>query len=483
MTAPQYVRRDIWNLESQNVWDRYTLGYANAARAMQALPAQTNVLSWGYQAAIHGTYMTGGANWDQCQHASWYFLPWHRSYLYWFERIVRSFVIREGGPTDWALPYWNWTNNRALPPAFRATTMPDGSANPLFTTHRVASYNANPPALLPAADVDPTTAMNMTSFSGPPAFGFGGANAGSGQLELRPHNVIHVDLGAPGSGQCAGGWMVDPNCAALDPIFWLHHAQIDRLWNRWIQLGGGRANPSSSAWLSRSWNFFDVNSSQVAQTDSQVLTTAALGYRYDDDPSPGALPVSAVRTLALGTNAEEEEPEVTREGEELGASGPVELGATPATASIDLADAEPERLGLALDRPAEQPGGYVTLLIDGIEVEQAPPAPYRIYINMPDADAGTDPHTPHFVGFLEWFGLEHSHHPEGPVPPARAFDITSIVHQLQAEGRWDPAEAQLTFVPGVVPPAPPGAEVPEESGETAMSAPKITVSQIRIVTE
>ena len=29
---------------------------------------------------------------DQCQHNTWYFLPWHRMYLYWFERIVRSII-------------------------------------------------------------------------------------------------------------------------------------------------------------------------------------------------------------------------------------------------------------------------------------------------------------------------------------------------------------------------------------------------------
>ena len=57
---------------------------------------------------------------------------------------------------------------------------------------------------------------------------------------MQPHNVVHSAL---------GGLMGDPDTAAQDPIFWLHHANVDRLWNHWIQQGGGRADPSDAAWL------------------------------------------------------------------------------------------------------------------------------------------------------------------------------------------------------------------------------------------
>jgi tyrosinase len=35
--------------------------------------------------------------------------------------------------------------------------------------------------------------------------------------------------------------MSDPGIAALDPIFYLHHCNIDRMWAVWN--GGGKANP------------------------------------------------------------------------------------------------------------------------------------------------------------------------------------------------------------------------------------------------
>jgi tyrosinase len=40
------------------------------------------------------------------------------------------------------------------------------------------------------------------------------------------------------------GWMSDPDKAALDPIFWLHHANIDRLWAAWT-----KGVPNEKWWL------------------------------------------------------------------------------------------------------------------------------------------------------------------------------------------------------------------------------------------
>jgi hypothetical protein len=76
---------------------------------MQARP-RNDPTSWAFQAAIHGAYAAPppGADWNQCQHQGWFFLPWHRMYLYFFERIVRAAVLAAGGPADFAIPYWNY---------------------------------------------------------------------------------------------------------------------------------------------------------------------------------------------------------------------------------------------------------------------------------------------------------------------------------------------------------------------------------------
>ena len=46
-----------------------------------------------------------------CPHGNWWFLPWHRAYLGWFERICREL----SGNQDFVLPYWDWTATPRVP--------------------------------------------------------------------------------------------------------------------------------------------------------------------------------------------------------------------------------------------------------------------------------------------------------------------------------------------------------------------------------
>jgi hypothetical protein len=63
------------------------------------------------------------------------------------------------------------------------------------------------------------------------------------------------------------GWMSDANMAARDPIFWLHHANSDRLWKRWLDQGGGRSDPlDDDVWMDTPFHFFDATGQQVTIT-------------------------------------------------------------------------------------------------------------------------------------------------------------------------------------------------------------------------
>ena len=87
--------------------------------------------------AIDGEPMPSAADrgrfWRACQHNSWFFLPWHRMYLHFFEKIVLGHVIRLGGPEDWALPYWNYSappeTNMLVPLPFRDPAAFPGETN------------------------------------------------------------------------------------------------------------------------------------------------------------------------------------------------------------------------------------------------------------------------------------------------------------------------------------------------------------------
>lgn len=76
--------------------------------------------------------------------------------------------------------------------------------------------------------------------------------------------------------------MSSVNSAAKDPVFWLHHTNVDRLWEKWLRQCGGRANPTTATWLNQTYTFFDENGAAVNMTGSQIVNTAStLNYRYD----------------------------------------------------------------------------------------------------------------------------------------------------------------------------------------------------------
>lgn len=304
---PFRIRRNILSLR---VDDPIVDFYGQAIGAMKA-KGIADPLSWRYQAAIHDYIRSqdpfAAASdalppaaeqtrfWRQCQHGSWFFLPWHRMYLHFFERIVMAEVARLGGPRDWALPYWNYSASTAaarLPAAFRSPTLSNGSTNHLFVAQRHPDANGGGD-FATAAETDIRSCLREASFAatsgsagfgGPQtAFEHSGGNIGS--LEGVPHGSMHVAV----SGPSANGFMGSFTRAPLDPIFWLHHCNIDRLWDVWLQRVNSHANPGGTNWLSDvPFSFHDAAGAIVEMRPVQVLSTIAapLEYVYDDTSDP-----------------------------------------------------------------------------------------------------------------------------------------------------------------------------------------------------
>src|SRR5579862_2941122 len=132
------VRKSVYSLPAGDT----TLDWYNkAVKELLSRPI-SNPTSWRYMAGVHGAPSSearpsgAAAYWDVCQHGTWYFLPWHRAYITMFEAVVADCVAKLGGPSDWALPYWNYSediatnpNARSLPPAFLGKTRADGTQN------------------------------------------------------------------------------------------------------------------------------------------------------------------------------------------------------------------------------------------------------------------------------------------------------------------------------------------------------------------
>jgi tyrosinase len=497
------VRKDVRSLGAG--WNDTLLWYAKAVGTLQSRPV-TNPTSWRFMAAIHGMHPTvwrqfgiTSANtpmpavavqrrfWNQCQHQSWYFLPWHRGYLAAFEAIVRDAIATAGGPDDWALPYWNYSdtsrpNARTIPDAFDLATLPDGSDNPLRVERRFG--DGTTPIELDPSFVE-LAALEDDVFPGGdsdiPA-GFGGpetvfhhgpeSDTTNGGLESLPHNVIHSAIGGVMSGGNPNDWralglMSMPITAALDPIFWLHHANIDRLWNVWLRdMQEQHVNPDETTWLDGPADRQFVMPRTTGEwtfTAREVLDTTApeLDYRYDDEMLLPIVERRAERRMArLGaaagvrrtTKSEEVGVGNRRTPELIGASdGPIRVtGPTGAAVRLDASSTRAlrsnlERVAAAPTQSAEP--ARVFLKLEGIR-GTSDAAIYHVYIGLP-ANAEPADYRDRLAGTVSLFGVSAASDPNGPTAGSginQVLEITEIVDALHLSGD-DLNRLDVRFVP------------------------------------
>ncbi len=111
------------------------------------------------------------------------------------------------------------------------------------------------------------------------------------RLEREPHNTGHVVVGIPASG--TSGHIGD-GLSPLDPLFWLHHCNVDRLWALW-QIAG-HATPSFSGDFNG--QFVDTSGNPINVTPDQAKDFRAMGFSYDDfgDPVPFLTAAGAINS-------------------------------------------------------------------------------------------------------------------------------------------------------------------------------------------
>lgn len=181
------------------------------------------------------------------QHGSQRFLPWHRVYLLQLEQALQTVH------PDVTIPYWNWTDDseQSIPMwlASFKPTVPMPAPTAAITVTRAANTSAglatlasNIPAILDVGDF-PTFTSSLEAV----------------------HGGVHVWV---------GGSMSQVPTAPADPIFWMHHANIDRLWWQWQQThpglnpnltGTGPDSPVMDPWPT---------------TQAQTRSITDLGYDY-----------------------------------------------------------------------------------------------------------------------------------------------------------------------------------------------------------
>jgi len=396
----------------------------------------TNPKGWTKLAKIHEAF---------CPHSNWFFLPWHRAYLYHFEQVCRD----ASGNPNFVLPYWDWTKSPSLPWQFW------GAGNPLMDDTREIDSNDTASPNNVGQNViygggGKLGIVNITDFitfaSSPTTTPSGPLNpsqlpqiqrerAGYGVLEGTPHNYIH--------GTFVRGNMA-MSMSPLDPIFWLHHANIDRLWTEWV-----KRNPNQMPKdMTQQWKFwydfqlmgFDNirKTGRPALTVRSVLSTYALGYRYDTQPairvpltlakvfpsfSPEMANIKAVGQTATTTEALTAESNVSPELRRH-----INRVRTVAVARAAASNATRIRLTLEVKPPED----LRTIV--------------RVFLNSPSANQKTPTGDPSFVGAFSFFGDDHADHSD--TGSRFTFDVTRTVRNLTSNGLFkDDGYVRVSLVP------------------------------------
>ncbi|WER50524.1 tyrosinase family protein [Cupriavidus sp. WKF15] len=210
-----------------------------------------------------------------------------------------------------------------------------------------------------------------------------------GGIESQPHDWVHGLVGGASPQSGVEGLMSLPDTAGLDPIFWLHHCNIDRLWQVWRTTSASHADPSSPNWLKgpevAGRDPFVLPKSEEADwtfTPEQMTDIAKLGYAYDDTSLPTGLPHPALRLERLG--ASPEAAHALARSQTMTASATAELlGANKEAVRLVGSKAE---TAVALDASIS---GKVAASLQAIAAA-APSAPDRVFLNLENVRSNND---------------------------------------------------------------------------------------------
>jgi tyrosinase len=405
-------------------------------RAFQELrgrPLEAPV-GWFNYAAVHkvspmdpltrGLEPTLGAYWNQCHRDEQLFFLWHRAYLRAFElnlqRLANDATLR--------LPYWDWHADSALPEIFRSETLAGGERNWLFNEKRSADAHNGRPLLGGSSG-----AIDKGDFS-----------RFQSLLNGSEHSDIHIGVGR------GGGDMSKQSTAARDPIFWLHHCNIDRLLAAWVDRTTRTIPDQGSAWQAGRYKFPIDGAADFSPPagDLAPASTMPFGQAYESLSAPFVQtprqPVTRPPVRARAGVAPRRMTETL-----FALNAPVALAVPAQGASIALSVGERPRLNLERfmreAAPAAAPNApprTVRIVLEGVQLADPPGnlLGYDVYLNLPE---GTGlPDADRKIGAIGFFTLSDDAHAEHGGMPGGGTTLTFDAPAMP--GRQEPLSQILT---------------------------------------
>jgi tyrosinase len=217
--------------------DQATLTECEKSRFLCALQMINNDGTFGKLVDIHAEM--------HMQHTNARLLPWHRVFLHLFEEALHNYH------PDVCVPYWDWTKSSEQ-------HFPDWLVGVLPTVHT------------------PTRTINVVRSPGSDAQLASIASGAASAMTKTTYDTFSAPInGIHGSVHIwVGGTMSDASVSPADPVFWLHHANLDRLWWAWYN------NPSAGNHQNPALSGADAVMDPWTYNESDTRSIATLGYTY-----------------------------------------------------------------------------------------------------------------------------------------------------------------------------------------------------------
>ena len=456
---PTWSKTKRMRSAAQWVSNDFLAKYSTAIKTMKTLP-RTDPHNFWNQAIVHCAYCNGaykqlgfsdpdapGGTKDMQVHGSWLFLPFHRWYLYFFERIVAKYTRGLEGQDaideDFALPFWNWDNATGM-------EIPSIYLDPHYSLHNCYRNADHLDKLLDlrtgtsSANMshqewinDNLSVVRACMFQEHPADFIGaefkgGHNPpdGAGSMELT-HVMAHKWTGDP--SQPHNEDMGNFYSAAKDPIFYGHHANIDRLWKVWNTLDPANNTDSTkyNDWKASTFLFYDEDRMLVRVKVEDCVDTANLGYEYENIDNPWINATTKPKTYRSPLAAR---PKST-------ATADVVFPVTLKNVVKVLVKRETKsRSKEAKDKVAE------VLVLEGIEYSMDKFVQFEVYVNDEDENEHARPINTEFLGIFS--SVPHGDHNGGPEMKGKAKLRLGLTKALEDLGADADDDVVIKLVPG-----------------------------------
>lgn len=442
---------------------------AKLRAAVGALKARglDDATAWFNLAAIHGIRSddpnTGSvpapiqALWNQCHSDESLFFLWHRAYVAAVERLMQDAIH----DPDFRLPYWNWYADPSLPEAFRDEYLDPQRTekNPLYMPNRNDGINAGNPVW---------SAVVRTNYDNADFESF------QDQLNFGEHGTIHIGVGKSDN-------MANILFAARDPIFFLHHVNIDRLLPVWLKIDPSTHTIPTSfpAWDPAVYRFPVAGGGEATPTvqDLALGSMEAMGYNYDNtDPPEVPVPALPARpenlqstpAVPMAQNAPKHQTFAVAKAIdktiEVGAAGTVDLTIEPS---------HREKITALAEAPSRTAEG-LAIVLENVQVKELPPGvlSYSVFVNLPK-EASKEGFRDHYVGSISLFALQHA--AQGPGGTSVKLRLTPASGAAALKKGLTSDEAASRVSVSLIPELAPGAAAPK--------SPVLSIGQIRLESE